>query len=68
MQGSTEYQPLTPFIEAIRGLALGTSREWNVQLAIIWGVAITIAGCACDDDPQAEAGSLGDLHSRGAAD
>ena len=46
MQGSAEYQPLTPFIEAIRGLALGTPREWNVQLAIIWGVSITIAGCA----------------------
>jgi ABC-2 type transport system permease protein len=39
-----EYQPFTPFIEAIRGLLLGTSLDWNPALAVGWCVAITVAG------------------------
>jgi ABC-2 type transport system permease protein len=41
-----EYQPFTPFIEAIRGLLLGTPLGWNVLLAVGWCVVITIAGYA----------------------
>lgn len=44
MQGFAQYQPFTPFIEAVRELLLGTPLEWNVLLAIAWGIVITIAG------------------------
>lgn len=39
-----EYQPFTPFIEAIRGLLLGTPLGWNVLLAVGWCAVITVAG------------------------
>ncbi|WP_022884775.1 ABC transporter permease [Glaciibacter superstes] len=39
-----QYQPFTPFIEAIRGLLLGTPLGWNPVLAIGWAVVIAVAG------------------------
>jgi ABC-2 type transport system permease protein len=44
LQWFAEYQPFTPFIEAIRGLLLGTPLEWNIWLAIGWSVLLTIVG------------------------
>lgn len=46
MQWFAEYQPFTPFIEAIRGLLLGTPLGWSPVLAVGWCVVITIAGYA----------------------
>jgi ABC-2 type transport system permease protein len=46
MQWFAQYQPFTPFIEAVRGLLLGTPLGWSPILAIGWCVAITIAGYA----------------------
>lgn len=46
MQWFAQYQPFTPFIEAIRGLLLGTPLGWSVVLAIGWCVVITAAGYA----------------------
>jgi ABC-2 type transport system permease protein len=46
MQWFAQYQPFTPFIEAIRGLLLGTPLGWSPVLAIGWCVVITIAGYA----------------------
>jgi ABC-2 type transport system permease protein len=46
MQWFAQYQPFTPFIEAIRGLLLGTPLGWSPVLAIGWCVAITVAGYA----------------------
>ncbi|CAN5133895.1 ABC transporter permease [soil metagenome] len=40
------YQPFTPFIEASRGLLLGTPLGWNPLLAVGWAVVITIGGYA----------------------
>jgi len=39
-----EYQPFTPFIEAIRGLLLGTSLSSTLPLAILWSVVLTVVG------------------------
>lgn len=39
-----EYQPFTPFIEAVRGLLLGTPLGWYPLLAVGWCVAITVIG------------------------
>jgi ABC-2 type transport system permease protein len=44
LQWFAQYQPFTPFIEAIRGLLLGTPRDWNPVLAIGWCIVITVAG------------------------
>ena len=44
LQWFAQYQPFTPFIEAIRGLLLGTPLGWNPLLAIAWTVAITLGG------------------------
>ena len=44
LQGFAAYQPFTPFIEAIRGLLLGTPLEANLWLAIGWAVVIGIGG------------------------
>jgi len=44
LQGFAQHQPFTPFIEAIRGLLLGTPLGSNVWLAIGWAVVIGIGG------------------------
>jgi ABC-2 type transport system permease protein len=44
LQGFAQYQPFTPFIEAIRSLVLGTPLEANLWLAIGWSVVIGIGG------------------------
>jgi ABC-2 type transport system permease protein len=44
LQWFAQYQPFTPFIEAIRGLLLGTPLDWNPVLAIGWCIVITVAG------------------------
>jgi ABC-2 type transport system permease protein len=44
LQWFAQYQPFTPFIEAIRGLLLGTPLDRNPVLAIGWCVVITVAG------------------------
>ena len=44
MQVVAEYQPFTPFIEAIRGLLLGTPLGWSPVLAIGWCIVITVTG------------------------
>jgi ABC-2 type transport system permease protein len=40
LQWFAEYQPFTPFIEAVRGLLLGTPLGWNAVLAVGWCVVI----------------------------
>jgi ABC-2 type transport system permease protein len=44
LQGFAQYQPFTPFIEAIRSLLLGTPLGMNLWLAIGWAVVIAIGG------------------------
>lgn len=44
MQGFAQYQPFTPFIEAVRSLLLGTPMGLNGALAIGWCVVITLIG------------------------
>jgi ABC-2 type transport system permease protein len=44
LQWFAQHQPFTPFIEAIRGLLLGTPLGGNPWLAIGWAVVITIGG------------------------
>ena len=44
LQSFAQYQPFTPFIEAVRGLLLGTPLGWNPALAIGWAIVITIGG------------------------
>ncbi|MBG6237590.1 ABC-2 type transport system permease protein [Mycetocola sp. CAN_C7] len=44
LQWFAEYQPFTPFIEAIRGLLVGTPLGTYPLLAVIWCVVITIIG------------------------
>jgi ABC-2 type transport system permease protein len=44
LQWFADYQPFTPFIEAIRGLLLGTPLGWNPALAIGWSAVITVVG------------------------
>jgi ABC-2 type transport system permease protein len=44
LQGFAQYQPFTPFIEAIRSLLLGTPLGANLWLAIGWSVLIGIGG------------------------
>jgi ABC-2 type transport system permease protein len=39
-----EYQPFTPLVEALRGLLLGTTLEWNAVLAVAWCIVITVIG------------------------
>ena len=46
LQWFAQYQPFTPFIEAIRGLLLGTPLGWSPVLAIGWCVVIVVAGYA----------------------
>jgi ABC-2 type transport system permease protein len=46
MQWFAQHQPFTPFIEALRGLLLGTPVGWSPVLAIGWCVVITAAGYA----------------------
>ncbi|WCI08163.1 ABC transporter permease [Arthrobacter sp. OVS8] len=46
MQWFAQYQPFTPFIEAIRGLLLGTPLGWSPVLATGWCVVIVVAGYA----------------------
>jgi ABC-2 type transport system permease protein len=36
--------PFTPFIEAVRGLLLGTPLGWNPALAVGWSVVIGLGG------------------------
>ncbi|MET0932677.1 MAG: ABC transporter permease [Mycetocola sp.] len=44
LQWFAEYQPFTPFIEALRGLLLGTPLGWYPALAIGWCIVITVVG------------------------
>jgi len=44
LQVFAQNQPFTPFIEAIRGLLLGTPLELNLWLAIGWSVVIALGG------------------------
>ncbi|MET4636790.1 ABC transporter permease [Mycetocola sp. 2940] len=44
LQWFAEYQPFTPFIEALRGLLLGTPLNGYPALAIGWCIVITIIG------------------------
>ncbi|MET0975159.1 MAG: ABC transporter permease [Leifsonia sp.] len=46
MQWFAQYQPFTPFIEAIRGYLLGTPLGWSPVLAIGWCIVISVAGYA----------------------
>ena len=46
LQWIAENQPITPIIETIRGLLLGTPLDWNPVLAIGWCVVIVVAGYA----------------------
>jgi ABC-2 type transport system permease protein len=46
LQWFAQYQPFTPFIEAIRGMLLGTPLGWNPALTIGWSVVIAVAGYA----------------------
>jgi len=46
MQWFAQYQPFTPFIEATRGLLLGTPLGWSLVLALGWCVVIVIVGYA----------------------
>jgi ABC-2 type transport system permease protein len=46
LQWFAQYQPFTPFIEAIRGLLLGTPLGWSPVLAVGWCVVIVAAGYA----------------------
>ena len=46
LQWFAQYQPFTPFIEAIRGLLLGTPLGWSPVLAIGWCVVLVVAGYA----------------------
>lgn len=44
LQWFAQYQPFTPFIEAVRGLLLGTPLGWNVWLAVGWSLLLTLVG------------------------
>ena len=44
MQIFADYQPFTPFIETIRGLLLGTPIGWSWLWALLWCLAIGVAG------------------------
>jgi len=44
LQVFAQNQPFTPFIEAIRGLLLGTPLELNLWLAVGWSVVIALGG------------------------
>ena len=46
MHWFAQYQPFTPFVEALRGLLLGTELGWNLGLALGWCAVITAAGYA----------------------
>jgi len=46
LQWFAQYQPLTPFIETVRGLLLGTPLGWNPMLAIGWCAVLAMAGYA----------------------
>ncbi|SDK59540.1 ABC transporter permease [Arthrobacter sp. ok362] len=46
LQWFAQYQPFTPFIEAIRGLLLGAPLGWSPALAIGWCVVIVVSGYA----------------------
>jgi ABC-2 type transport system permease protein len=46
LQWFAQVQPFTSFIEAVRGLLLGTPLGWSPVLAVGWGVAIALAGYA----------------------
>jgi ABC-2 type transport system permease protein len=46
LQWFAQYQPFTPFIEAIRGLLLGTPLGLNPLLAIGWALLIALGGYA----------------------
>ncbi|MCW5714503.1 MAG: ABC transporter permease [Bauldia sp.] len=39
-----EYQPFTPFIEAVRGLLAGTPDGSSIVVAVAWCIAIALAG------------------------
>ncbi len=46
LQWFAQYQPFTPFIEAVRGLLLGTPLGSNLVFALGWCVVIAVAGYA----------------------
>ena len=46
LQWFAQYQPFTPFIEAIRGLLLGTPLDGNLWLSLGWCAVIIASGYA----------------------
>ena len=46
LQWFAQYQPFTPFIEAVRALLLGADAGWNIVLALGWSVVLTVVGYA----------------------
>ena len=44
LQWFAEYQPFTPFIEALRSLLLGTEMGSNLVLTLVWVVVLTVIG------------------------
>ncbi|MHA7273500.1 ABC transporter permease [Arthrobacter sp. TMT4-20] len=44
LQWFAQYQPFTPFIEAIRGLLLGNPLDWNLGLSLGWCAVIIAVG------------------------
>ncbi|NYF11623.1 ABC-2 type transport system permease protein [Leifsonia sp. AK011] len=44
LQWFAQYQPFTPFIEAVRALLLGTDPGWNIPLALGWSVVLIVVG------------------------
>ena len=44
LQWFAQYQPFTPFIEAVRALLLGADAGWNIVLALGWSVVLTVVG------------------------
>lgn len=46
LRGFAEHQPLTPLIEAVRGLLIGTPLGHTIPLAIMWMVGILVVSAA----------------------
>jgi ABC-2 type transport system permease protein len=44
LQWFAQYQPFTAFVEAIRGLLLGTALDGTLLIAVAWSVAISLIG------------------------
>jgi len=52
LHGFAAHQPLTPVIESVRGLLLGTPVDGSTGQAVAWccgilALSITVSGAAC---------------------